>query len=73
MTKLFILLLLFFGPFTIKAQSCCSEMIKMVKSESYGSAYYSYDSDAISQVTFYEVSDDSYNTYCFVIVKFTSS
>jgi hypothetical protein len=48
-------------------------MIAMVESESYGSTYYSYDSDVISQVSFHEVTDDSYNTYYFAIVKFKSS
>ncbi|WP_047245628.1 hypothetical protein [Maribacter thermophilus] len=57
----------------IKAQSSCSDLMAMVKSEGYGSTYYSYDSDAISKVTFYEVSDDSFNRYYFAIVQFTSS
>ena len=38
-------------------------MIKKVKSESNGSTYNRYSSDAVSQVTFHEVTDDSYNTY----------
>lgn len=62
-----------FGTIILKAQTSCSDMIEMVQSESYGTTYYSYDSDAISQVTFHEFSDDSYNTYYFAIVKFTNS
>lgn len=61
------------GTLGLNAQTSCSDIIKYVKSKSYGSTYYSYDSDAISQITFYEVSDDSYNTYYFAIVRFTSS
>ncbi|WP_435412697.1 hypothetical protein [Psychroserpens mesophilus] len=67
-------LLFVFGLyFSLNAQSSCSELIDYVKSNSYGSTYYSYDSDAISQVTFYEVTDDNYNTYYFALVRFTSS
>ncbi|MAU15617.1 MAG: hypothetical protein CMH46_08775 [Muricauda sp.] len=57
----------------ISAQSSCSDLMATVKSEGYGSTYYSYDSDAISKVTFYEVSDDNYNKYYFAIVQFTGS
>lgn len=55
------------------AQSSCSDLMAMVKSQDYGYTYYSYDSDAISKVTFYEVSDDSFNRYYFALVQFTSS
>lgn len=61
------------GILNLNAQTSCSDIIEYVKSESYGSTYYSYDSDAISQVTFYEVTDDNYITYYFAIVRFTSS
>lgn len=64
--------LLLYSTFSF-AQSSCEDLIAMVKSESYGSTYYSYNSDAISQVTFYEVSDNSYNRYYFAIVRFTNS
>ena len=40
-----------------------------VKSKSYGKTYESYDSDAISKVTFYELVID-YETYYFAIVCF---
>jgi hypothetical protein len=52
----------------IEAQSC-EEMMEFVKSESYGSTFHSYDSDAISKVTFYSVYMD-YKTYYFAIVCF---
>tara|TARA_R110002096_G_scaffold201778_1_gene386332 strand:+ start:40 stop:405 length:366 start_codon:yes stop_codon:yes gene_type:complete len=55
------------------AQMSCSELMEYVKSESYGTTYYSYDSDAITQVTFHEITDENYNTYYFAIVRFTSS
>ncbi|WP_424989302.1 hypothetical protein [Flagellimonas sp.] len=52
----------------LKTQTC-EEMMDFVKSESYGSTFYSYDSDAISKVTFYSVYMD-YKTYYFAIVCF---
>lgn len=55
------------------AQSTCSELLNYVTSKGYGSTYYSSDSDAISKVTFYNVTDDNYNTYYFAVVRFTSS
>ena len=45
----------------------------MVENQGIGTTYYSYDSDAISEVTFYEISDESYNDYYFAVVRFTSS
>ena len=70
---LLITITLFIGILKSSSQTSCSELIEYVKSQSYGSPYYSYDSDAISQVTFYEVVDDSYNSFYFAIVRFTSS
>lgn len=55
------------------AQLSCSELIDYVKSEAYGSTYYSYGSEAITKVTFYEISDVNGKTYYFAIVQFTSS
>jgi hypothetical protein len=57
----------------LNAQTSCYELISYVKANGYGSTYYSYNSDAISQVTFYEVTDDNYTTYYFAIVRFSSS
>ncbi|WP_339725171.1 hypothetical protein [Maribacter stanieri] len=67
------LLFLTIGFVQINAQSSCSELMDMVTSEGYGYTYTSYSSDAISQVTFYEVDGDNYNTYYFAIVRFKSS
>src|SRR5680860_508931 len=73
MNRYFLFLIFVVGTLNMKAQTSCSDMIEYVKSKGYGSTYSSYSSDAISQVTFYEISDDSYNTYYFAIVRFTSS
>lgn len=51
----------------------CEEFMEYVKSESYGTTYYSYGSDAITKVTFHEITDENYRTYYFAIVQFTSS
>lgn len=53
---------------TAQAQTC-DEIMEHVKSESYGTTYTSYNSDAISKVTFYDVMID-YQTYYFAIVCF---
>lgn len=52
-----------------KGQSC-DEIMEYVKKEGgYGTTYTSYNSDAISKVTFYQLSVD-YNTLYFAIVCF---
>lgn len=66
-------LILMLGIFLIanigKAQSC-DEVMEYVKKEGgYGTTYTSYNSDAISKVTFYQVTVD-YNTLYFAIVCF---
>ena len=66
--KKILLVILTLGALTIKAQSC-EELMESVKSESYGTTYRSYDSEAISKVTFYSVYID-YQTYYFAIVCF---
>lgn len=72
-----ILLSLFFLLFTgitlINNQMSCEDLIDHVESEDWGTTYRSYDSDAISSVSFHSITDDSNNTYYFAIVKFTSS
>ena len=65
--------MLVIGTLDLKTQTSCSDLIKYVKSNDYGRTYYSYDSDAITQVTFYKITDNNYNTYYFAIVQFTSS
>lgn len=49
----------------------CEEYMQLVKSKSYGTTYTSYNSEAISKVTFYDVSID-YQTFYFAIVCFKS-
>ncbi len=71
--KIITMLFLTFGMVLTHAQSSCSELMDMVTSEGYGSTYSSYSSDAISQVTFYEIDGDNYSTYYFAIVRFKSS
>ena len=63
-----LILFILLGSFTINAQSC-DEIMEFVKSKSYGTTYTSYDSDAISTVTFYSVYID-YQTLYFAIVCF---
>lgn len=65
--------LLLIGTIQTNAQSSCSDLLTMVKSEGYGSTYSSYSSDAISQVTFYEIDGDNYNSYYFAVVRFKNS
>lgn len=56
---------------TSNAQTC-EEVMNFVKSESTGTTYYSYSSDAISKVTFYDVTID-FEKYYFALVKFNNS
>jgi hypothetical protein len=56
------------GTLFVKAQSC-TELMNSVKSNNHGTVYQSYDSDAISKVTFYDVTID-YQSYYFAIVCF---
>lgn len=68
MKKILILLIFTITSFFASAQSC-EEYMAIVKSKSYGTTYTSYNSDAISKVTFYDVMID-YQTYYFAIVCF---
>ena len=68
MKRLTLILFLIIAVYSTKAQTC-QEYMEFVKSESYGTTYTSYNSDAISKVTFYDVSVD-YQTYYFAIVCF---
>lgn len=47
----------------------CQELIETVENNYYGTTYRSYNSTAISEVTFYEVREN-YETYYFAIVCF---
>ena len=57
MKKNLILLLLVFGSFNVNSQSC-DEIMEFVKSKSHGTSYKSYNSDAITKVTFHTVNVD---------------
>jgi hypothetical protein len=57
----------------LSAQTSCKELMDYVKADNYGTTYTSYSSDAISQVAFYNVTDDNYKTSYFAIVRFKSS
>jgi hypothetical protein len=65
-----LLTFLFISAFslTVGAQSC-DELIETIKENYNGTTYTSFNSSAISQVTFYEVMVD-YQTYYFAIVCF---
>jgi hypothetical protein len=69
MKKYLIILLLTFGSINVKAQSSCEEIMQFVKSKDNGTTYTSYNSDAISKVTFYSIYVD-YKTLYFAIVCF---
>ncbi len=68
MKNILLSLILVFGVSNINAQSC-QEVMESVKSDNYGTTYTSYNSDAISNVTFYDVMVD-YQYYYFAIVCF---
>jgi hypothetical protein len=68
MKRTLFLMFLLFGIFSVEAQSC-EEIMEYVKSKDYGTSYTSYDSDAISKVTFYSILID-YQTHYFAIVCF---
>ena len=68
MKKKLLILILVFISFSSKAQSC-DEIMEYVKSKGYGTTYTTYDSEAISKVTFYNITID-YKTYYFAIVCF---
>ena len=67
MKNLLFSLILIFGISNLNAQSC-QEVMESVQSN-YGTTYSSYNSDAISKVTFYDVTID-YSNYYFAIVCF---
>lgn len=69
MKKIILIFVLALTTFVVKAQTC-EEIMEYVKKEGgYGTTYTSYNSEAISKVTFYQVSVD-YKTLYFAIVCF---
>lgn len=65
-------LLLFIGMIFKLSSQTCSEVMEFVKSESYGTTYYSFSSDAISKVTFYTIYVD-FKSYYYAIVCFKNN
>ena len=61
------LTLLFNSP-KVNSQTC-DDVMNYVKSKGYGTTYTSYNSTAISKVTFYTISE-GYNSYYYAIVCF---
>lgn len=69
MKKVILLIFVSLTAVTLNAQSC-DEVMEYVKKEGgYGTTYTSYNSDAISKVTFYQLTVD-YKTLYFAIVCF---
>lgn len=68
MKTLLLALFLIISISKISAQSC-QDMIDLVKKDNYGTTYTSYDSEAISKVTFY-TKTLNYKSYYFAIVCF---
>ncbi|QBA63195.1 hypothetical protein [Muriicola soli] len=68
MRKTLLIAFLISAFMNVKAQTC-EELIDLVKSENNGTTYRSYDSEAISSVTFYNVFIE-YKAYYFAIVCF---
>ena len=62
---------LLFISFKVNSQTC-DELISSVKSKAYGTTYTSYNSSAISKVTFYDIYEGS-RFYYFAIVCFKKS
>lgn len=67
--KILILIVFLAFQISISHGQTCKEIMDFVKSKSYGRTYTSYNSEAISKVTFYQVSVD-YNILYFAIVCF---
>ncbi|MBB2145490.1 hypothetical protein GM921_08350 [Pedobacter sp. LMG 31464] len=68
MKNLILILLMVFTTLVAQAQNC-DEVMKSVKASGNGTTYTSYNSDAISKVTFYEITNN-YKSYYFAIVCF---
>ena len=68
MKSLILILIVSFSTIDVNAQSC-DKIIEYVKSKAYGTTYTSYNSDAISKVTFYEITEN-YKKLYFAIVCF---
>ena len=71
--KLLLVVLSIFAVSKMHAQTSCDDFMRQVQAADYGSSYTSFSSDAIAEVSFYELKDSSYNTSYFAIVQFKSS
>lgn len=69
MKYLILILIVALTTISAKAQTCEEIMAYVKKEGGYGTTYTSYNSDAISKVTFYEITID-YKTHYFAIVCF---
>lgn len=68
MKEIFLLLIVTLFATNVNCQTC-DDMMEMVRSEDYGTTLYSYNSSAISKVSFHMVWHD-YEKYYFAIVCF---
>ena len=73
MKKAIIIFLFFLSVQFSNAQMSCTELIDHLETGWDGSIYTSYDSDAITSVTFYAIIDDDGYDYYYAIVVFESS
>ncbi|WP_379964610.1 hypothetical protein [Epilithonimonas sp. UC225_85] len=71
MKKIFLVIITFFFV-SINAQSSCNEILESVKSNGRAQTFFSPSSEAVSQITFYDVTVE-YKTYYFAVVKFSSN
>lgn len=69
MKKIILILVIALTTISVSAQSCEEIMAYVKKEGGYGTTYTSYNSDAISKVTFYQLTVD-YKTLYFAIVCF---
>ena len=69
MRKFICPVILFFMIHAVQAQTC-DDVLRYVKSSGYGTTYSSFNSDAISKVTFYTITEDyEYRYYAIVCFK----
>ena len=73
MKKVVLLFLFVLSAQISNAQMSCTELIEHLETGWDGNIYTSYDSEAISSITFYAIIDDDGYEYHYAIVVFTSS
>jgi hypothetical protein len=73
MKKSILIFLISLTAIAVNAQSC-EEIMEYIKKEGgYGTTYTSYNSDAISKVTFYQITVDYKNIYFAIVWIFRAS